>query len=337
MLSGSLGRYGVERLAERPALERISRGSRPGQRMPGSVEARHHRRGARFRADLSCEMPDARTACPARRDGLNMLEGRRITVPESRELDLFTRMLERHGAIAVRCPLVSIHDAEDPRPVDAWLERLVEDRHDIVVLYTGEGLSRLLGLARRRGIEADAIAALSKVLKVARGPKPAKVLRGIGLAVDVIAEEPTTAGLMRTMSGLSIADKRVGVLLYPGGEEALPQFLEAAGAQVDPVLSYGYASDEEDERVLGLIRELASGGIDIIAFTSTAQVRRLQDVARRFGMDADLNAAMRRTPIAAVGPVTAEAVAKAGWPVGAMPHDSYHLKPLVTAFGRILS
>ncbi|WP_262269175.1 uroporphyrinogen-III synthase [Microvirga yunnanensis] len=266
-----------------------------------------------------------------------MLDGRRIAVPESRELDLFTRMLERHGAVAVRCPLVSIHDAEDPAPVEAWIDRLVQGMHDVVVLYTGEGLSRLLGFARRSGVEADVIAALGRTCKVARGPKPAKVLRGIGLAPDVMAEEPTTAGLMTTLSGLSVTGRRVGVLLYPGGEEALPAFLEAAGAMVDPILSYRYASHEEDERVVALIRELASGTIDLIAFTSSAQVRRLKEVARRFGLDPDLDAAMHATLVAAVGPVTAEAVEKAGWPVDAMPQDSYHLKPLVMAFGRRLS
>ena len=266
-----------------------------------------------------------------------MLEGRRIAVPESRELDLFTRMLERYGAVAVRCPLVSIHDVEDSEPVDAWLDRLVQGRHDIVVLYTGEGLSRLLGFARRKGIEADAISALDKAFKVARGPKPAKVLRGIGLVPDAMAEEPTTAGLMETLSALHIQGKCVGVLLYPGGEEALPNFLEAAGAQVDPILSYRYASDEEDERVLKFVHELASGTIDLIAFTSTAQVRRLQEVARRFGKNSELDAAMQQVVIAAIGPVTAEAVEKAGWPVGAMPQDSYHLKPLVMAFGKKLS
>ncbi|QRM31689.1 uroporphyrinogen-III synthase [Microvirga sp. VF16] len=266
-----------------------------------------------------------------------MLEGRRIAVPESRELDLFTRMLERHGAVAARCPLVSIHDVEDSAPADAWLERLVQGRHDIVVLYTGEGLSRLLGFARRKGIEADVIAALSKTFTVARGPKPAKVLRGIGLVPDMMAEEPTTAGLMKTLSTLPIKGRLIGVLLYPGGEEALPNFLEAAGAQVDPILSYRYASDEEDEQVLTFIEELASGAIDLIAFTSTAQVRRLQEVARRFGREEGLDAAMRQILIAAVGPVTAEAVEKAGWPVGAMPQDSYHLKPLMMAFGRKLA
>jgi uroporphyrinogen-III synthase len=232
---------------------------------------------------------------------------------------------------------VSIHDVEDAAPVEKWLGRLVAGEHDLLVLYTGEGLTRLLGFAGRKGIEADVVAALSKTLIVARGPKPAKVLRGIGLVPNLMAEEPTTAGLMQTLSAIDLKGKRVGVQLYPGGEQALSDFLQRAGAIEDSILFYRYASDEEDERVLHFIETLVSEQVDLIAFTSTAQVRRLQEVARRFGREAELDAAMQRILIAAIGPVTAEAVEKAGWPVGAMPEDSFHLKPLVTASGRKLS
>jgi uroporphyrinogen-III synthase len=266
-----------------------------------------------------------------------MLQGQRIAVPESRELDLFAGILERHGAVPVRCPLVSIHDVEDAAPVHAWLERLAEGRHHSLVLYTGEGLSRLLAFARRGGIEAEIIASLRQVRKIVRGPKPAKVLRAIGLSPDVMAGEPTTAGLMATLSKLDLNGSCVGVQLYPGGEDLLTGFLKGAGAQADPVLCYRYASDEEDAQVACLIDELVTGAIASIAFTSTAQVRRLQEVARRFGKASELDGAMHRAVIAAVGPVTAQAVEAAGWPVAAMPRDSFHLKPMVVALGRRLA
>jgi uroporphyrinogen-III synthase len=48
-----------------------------------------------------------------------VLAGRRILVPESRELDLFARMLEERGAEAVRCPMVTILDVEDAAPIEA--------------------------------------------------------------------------------------------------------------------------------------------------------------------------------------------------------------------------
>ena len=258
-------------------------------------------------------------------------------MPESRELDLFAGMLERHGAVPVRCPLVSIHDVEDAAPVHAWLKRLVEGRHHSLVLYTGEGLGRLLAFARRKGIEAQVIAGLRRTRKIVRGPKPAKVLRGVGLSPDVTAQEPTTGGLMATLSKLDLNGSCVGVQLYPGGEDLLTEFLKGAGAEADPVLCYRYSSDEEDAQVACLIDELVTGVIASIAFTSTAQVRRLQDVARRLGKSSDLDGAMHRTMIAAVGPVTAQAVEAAGWPVAAMPRDSFHLKPMVVALGRRLA
>src|SRR6185437_16224453 len=108
------------------------------------------------------------------------LAGRRILVPESRELDLFARMLEERGAEAVRCPLVTIHDVEDPAPVEAWLKRLGAEAFDDLILLTGEGLRRLLGVARRGGMERQVVAALGKLRTITRGPKPARVLRELG-------------------------------------------------------------------------------------------------------------------------------------------------------------
>ena len=266
-----------------------------------------------------------------------MLQGRKIAVPESRELDLFVRMLERHGAVAVRCPLVAIHDVEDAAPVHAWLGRLAAGQHDSVVLYTGEGLARLLAFAQRAGIATEVIAGLRRARKIVRGPKPAKVLRSVGLSPDVLADEPTTAGLVATLSALDLKGSCVGVQLYPGGENLLTDFLKDAGARPDPVLCYRYASDEEDERVAHLIDALVTQNVDLIAFTSTAQVRRLQEVARRFGRTSELHAAMQRALVAAVGPITAQAVEEAGWPVAAMPRDSFHLKPMVASLSKRLA
>lgn len=218
-----------------------------------------------------------------------------------------------------------------------WLGRLADGQHDNLVLYTGEGLARLLAFARRGGIEADVIAGLRRTRKIVRGPKPAKVLRSIGLSPDVTAEEPTTTGLISTLSALALNGSCVGVQLYPGGEDLLTEFLKEAGAKSDSILFYHYASDEEDERVAHLIDELVTGDINLVAFTSTAQVCRLQEVARRFGRTLELDAAMRRALIAAVGPVTVQAVEEAGWPVAAMPQDSFHLKPMVAALTKRLA
>jgi len=266
------------------------------------------------------------------------LAGRRILVPESRELDLFARMLEERGAEAVRCPLVTIRDVEDPAPVEAWLQRLVAGAFDDLVLLTGEGLRRLLAAAQRAGLEEKAVAALKQLRTITRGPKPARVLRELGLAPGLAAETPTTEGIIATLRREQLAGRAIGVQLYPGNPNPLLlDFLRAAGAVPDPVLPYRYASDAESQLVDAAIRAMAGGQFDAIAFTSTPQIERLEDVARQRGLETELRQGLARLHIAAVGPVVASALKTRGLAVAAMPATSFHLKPLVNALVETLS
>jgi uroporphyrinogen-III synthase len=261
----------------------------------------------------------------------NALAGRRIVVPETRELDLLADMLERHGATAVRCPLVAIRDVADAAPVEAWLKRFIASPPDDLILMTGEGLGRLVGFAQRAGIDAPFVAALASVRKITRGPKPARRLHTLGLKPDVPAAEPTTAGVIAALQADNVAGRRVAVQLYPDANPALLDFLRAAGANVDPVLCYAYASESEDRLVAETIDAMAAGTVDLIAFTSSAQVKRLREVAAARGRADLLRSALARTTIAAVGPVVAEAIAAAGGKVAVAPAQSFHQKPMVNA------
>ena len=106
------------------------------------------------------------------------LRGRRIVVPETRELGQLVRMLEERGAEAIACPMIAI-------------------RCEDLVLMTGEGLRRLLGLARRIDLETDLLKALGATRKITRGPKSVRALCEIGSDVDIPADEPTTEGIIR--------------------------------------------------------------------------------------------------------------------------------------------
>jgi uroporphyrinogen-III synthase len=261
----------------------------------------------------------------------NALAGRRIVVPETRELDLLADMLERHGATALRCPLVAIRDVEDEKPVDAWLARFIATPPDDIILLTGEGLGRLVGFAERAGMDAAFITALAKVRKITRGPKPARRLHMLGLKPDLAAGEPTTAGIIAALRVENLAGRRVAVQLYPDTNAALLEFLHGAGARPDPVLCYAYASQSEDHLVAETIDAMAAGEVDLIAFTSSSQVKRLRDVAAASGREAALRAALARTTIAAVGPVVAGAIEEAGGRVAVAPAQSFHMKPMVNA------
>jgi uroporphyrinogen-III synthase len=266
------------------------------------------------------------------------LTGRRIVVPETRELDLLARMIEAEGGEPVRCPLVAIVEAEDPAPVTAWLDRFADDPCDDVILLTGEGLRRLHAAALAAGTENAFLRALARPRKITRGPKPAKALRELGLEPDLRAEEPTTDGIIAALSPLNLQGRRIGVQLYPDNPNSkLLDFLTRAGARPDPVLPYAYASEAQASRVLEIIEQMAAGQVDVIAFTSSPQVRRLFEVARTASREPALQHGLALTRVAAVGPVVAAELEARQVKVAIAPQDAFFMKPLVRAIAAAIA
>lgn len=265
-------------------------------------------------------------------DQSKLLAGRKIAVPESRELNLFAGMLESRGAEVLRCPLVAIYDSPDKDRVENWLEHFVNDEFDDIILLTGEGLRRLLGFAERAGgtLKQDFIAQLGRVRKITRGPKPGNALRQIGLKSDLSGTQPTTEGIIEAMATDDLKDRKVAVQLYGSNpNKPLVSFLESRGAMVSTVAPYIYADDSEDSRVLDLLGQIQSGTLDAIAFTSTPQVTRLFQIAKRIGATDDIIKALNKLQVAAVGPVVAEDLRVRGITVKIMPKASFFMKPLV--------
>jgi uroporphyrinogen-III synthase len=147
------------------------------------------------------------------------LDGLTILVPESREIDLFAAMPEAEGAIAWRCPLLRILDLEDTAEAEVWIEQLVAGRFEDAVWLTGEGLRRLLVIAERKDRRSAFIDALGRVCMITRGPKPARMLREIGLTPGIAALTPTSQGVLDALAGKDISKRRIGVQLYPVMEE----------------------------------------------------------------------------------------------------------------------
>jgi len=260
------------------------------------------------------------------------LAGRRIVVGETRELKILAEMLERQGAQVIRCPLISIHDTPDAAPVLDWLDRFITTPPDDIVLMTGEGLGRLMGFAQRAGLDADLLAALKTVRKIARGPKPLRRLRMLGLVADIHAEPATSAGVIAVLAQDKLDGRRIAVQCYPDDPHGeVLAFLGRNGAHVDPVLPYVYGSEAEDRYVVAAIDDMAAGRVDLAVFTSSPQLSRLRQVASRSGRMSTLREALRRTTIAAVGPVVARAIEDAGGQVAIAPSDNFHMKPMVNA------
>jgi uroporphyrinogen-III synthase len=266
------------------------------------------------------------------------LNGYRILILETREEAQFSRLLAEQGADVLQCPMFTINDAPDAAPIEAWIGRLVETPCDDLVLMTGEGLRRLMKVARRIDLERDFIAALGKARKFARGPKPGKALREIGLEPQVTTEKPTSDGIIEMLSRLDLSGHRVGLQLYPDKDHGrLIGAIAAQGAEVEPVLPYVYDAQAADTNIVTAIGELAQGRIDAVALTSSGQVRRLIEVAKLHGCEAQLREGLAQTPIASVGPVVSDELSSHGLRTDIAPaNEAYFMKPLISAMAAAL-
>lgn len=261
-----------------------------------------------------------------------MLKDKVVAVPESRQDDILVKLLENRGARVRRVPMVAIRDNPDQVAVSAWIEGFVNAPPDDFIILTGEGLRRLLAAAERIGLKGDFLRILPAVRTICRGPKPERVLRDLGLKAQIQALAPTTEGVIASLDTMALTGRRIAVQLYGTDPNLrLMDYLGDRGADTYPVAPYIYEDRVVEEEVLSLIQSLAAGQIDVIAFTSKPQFKRLQTVALKQGLETCLREGLGKTRVAAVGPVVKDQLEAAGVHVSIMPARAFFMKPLVTA------
>ena len=267
------------------------------------------------------------------------LNGYRILILETREEAQFSKLLTEQGADVVQCPMFTIRDLPDPAAVEAWIRLCIAHPFDDLVLMTGEGLRRLMKVVRRLDVEPDFIAALGKMRKFARGPKPGRALREIGLEPQMTTERPTSEGVIEMLARVDLADHRVGLQLYPDKDHgALLGAIASAGARVESVTPYVYDAQAADSHIVTAIEEMASGRIDAIALTNLGQIRRLIEVARQRGCEDRLRDGLKKTPIASVGPAVSDELASHGLRADIYPaNEAFFMKPLISAMAAALA
>ena len=266
------------------------------------------------------------------------LNGYRILILETREEAQFSRLLAEQGADVLPCPMFAIEDAPDAAPVEAWIRRFIAHPVDDLVLMTGEGLRRLMKVVRRIEAEPDFVGALRRARKLARGPKPGRALRELGLEPELTTEKPTSEGIAEMLARLDLRGHRIGLQLYPDKDHgALIGAITSQGATVDPVLPYVYDAKAADASIVTAIEEMAQGRVDALALTSSGQVRRLMEVAQAHHCEARLREALARTPIASVGPVVSDELSSHGLRTDITPaNEAYFMKPLISAMATAL-
>lgn len=223
-----------------------------------------------------------------------------VTRPGDRAASL-TVPLEAAGA-ATRCfPLIRVVPPQDDAPLRSALERLPS--FDWVV-FTSASAVRALRMS-----VGGPLPALRRVAVV--GKATASAASTAGWPADLIADSSVAEGVADAM--VATGKVRGAAILWPRAAAARPVLadtLRAAGAVVTDPIAYGTEADRA--QAVALAAAVGAGELDVVTFTSPSAVRSFTEGG---------GSIPARVLVAAIGPVTADAVRAAGLPVHILPSD----------------
>lgn len=242
-------------------------------------------------------------------------DGRRVVTFESRRAAEMASLIARHGGAAVSAPaLREVPLADNPSAL-GFARSLASGAFDVVILMTGVGTRALVAEIEPEMDRATFVAALGRVpLVVARGPKPANVLRALGVAGFTTVPEPNTwREVARAVEASGVlVGRRVAVQEHGAPSHELHDLLTRAGAQVTAVQVYRWALPEDTAPLRRALHEIAEGRAEIALFTSRAQVEHAFAIAAEEGVEAAFRERLRRGVVASIGPVCTEALRAEG-------------------------
>jgi uroporphyrinogen-III synthase len=244
-------------------------------------------------------------------------ENRRVLSLESRRSREMAALISNHGGeptvVASTREVASNLNAEE----SAFAQGLIQGQFQIVIFMTGVG-TRALAQAIEPACPRDQfVAALSRVVVVARGPKPVAVLREFGVPITLTVPEPNTwREILQTLdqnaATIRLQGARIAVQEHGVPSRELYAGLAERQALVFAVPVYTWVPPEDPEPLREVIRGLAQGGFDVVLFTSSVQVHHLFRFADEMGLHADVLDGMRSAIIASIGPVTSETLREYG-------------------------
>jgi uroporphyrinogen-III synthase len=234
------------------------------------------------------------------------LAGLRIVVTraeeQSREL---VSLLRAAGATVLPLPAIEFAEPEDCAPLDAAIRSLASFDW---LLFTSANAARFFA-ARCRSLGIDPAKPSDSRISFrvgVVGPATSEAATAEGFAINFTAAEFRGETLARELSP-HVNGKRVLLPRSNRASNELPAALRASGAQVTDVIAYRTVDVPIESVSPEAFEAVHSGNAGVICFFSPSA---FHSVESRVGREI-----LRRTPLAAIGPVTAAAIRAAGFEV----------------------
>jgi uroporphyrinogen-III synthase len=226
---------------------------------------------------------------------------------------------------------------DNPQAFD-FATRLLGNEVDMVILLTGVGARLLNQVLETRYPPGAIIQALKHVPVVARGSKPAAVLREWGVPITVMVPEPNTwREILKATE--SRTERRIFVQEYGRPARELTEGLRARGAEVTSVPVYQWALPLDVGPLRTAVHGIARGEFDVLMLTAAIQVEHLMQVASGEKIEQDVRKALSRMVVASVGPTTSEMLTENGIAVDfepSHPKMGFLLNEIAQRAGEIL-
>jgi uroporphyrinogen-III synthase len=243
--------------------------------------------------------------------------GLRVLSLESRRAPEMAKLIASNGGTATVAPSMREVPLASNAEALAFARRLVEDGFDIVVFLTGVGTRALTRVVETVYPVERFVAALRKIIIIARGPKPVAALKELGVPVTVAVPEPNTwRDLLRTLDeksdSLPIRGRQVAVQEYGVSNPELLAGLSDRGAYVTRVPVYEWGLPEDVGPLRAAVTSIASDEFDVVLFTTAIQVNHLFQVAAEMNQEEAVRRALAHMLIASIGPSTSERLREYG-------------------------
>jgi len=240
-------------------------------------------------------------------DSVKGFGGLHVVSLESRRAAEMESIIRSHGGVPRVAPSMREIPLEENAEAFAFAERLFAGEIDAALFLTGVGTRTLVETLESRYSRDEIVHALSQLTVVARGPKPVKTLRELGIPVTITVPEPNTwREILETLEaeprGLDLNGARIAVQEYGITNQPLLDGLTRRGAVVTRVPVYRWALPEDVEPLREAVREISAGRADVVLFTTSTQVEHLLQVAAELGLEDALRAALDRMAVCSIGP-----------------------------------
>ena len=238
-------------------------------------------------------------------------EGLEVVAFESRHAKEMAALITKFGGVPRIAPALREAPLEEDTAALAFGTELFAGRLDAVIFMTGVGTRRLFEVLETRHAQEKIVQVLAGISVVARGPKPAKVLRELKVPITITVPEPNTwrevlEELDENPRGFSLAGSRVAVQEYGVPNEDFLAALKERGVEVRRVPVYQWTLPQNIQPLREAIQALVEGRTQVALFTNSAQVEHLLRVAGEGGTREELLKALEKIVVASVGPTCTE-------------------------------